>query len=333
MKKQEIEFKVLDLLERLEKGQPVEDDTIELKAEWPKDHFRAARRIAAHANSARGEPILWLIGVDEKKGAVGADFEELSIWYAKVRSCFDQLMAPDLVSLGIPYEGKTVVALLFETERAPFVIRIPASTGLVTHEVPWREANSTRSARRSDLIKLLYPIQKKPAVEILDGKLELQKAITKIDNNEVYQWNLSMKIYLVTFSSETVVIPFHRCEIVFRPEGRPDENKFENIRITPPTSYSTRALKQTRESLTIESTDSEVLINTAGMAFLNAEFYSSETPGPKMFEQIMVKGLLKTHHESDPINLDANFTLIRQSLKNNDSDRVLGKWQFTPSSQ
>jgi hypothetical protein len=85
MKKQEIEFKVLDIIERLEKGQPIEDDMIELKAEWPRDHFRAARRIAAHANAARGEPIMWLIGIDEKKGVVGADFEELSIWFAKVR--------------------------------------------------------------------------------------------------------------------------------------------------------------------------------------------------------------------------------------------------------
>ena len=83
MKKQDIEYRVLEILERLEKGQPIEDDTVELKAEWPKDHFRAARRIAAHANGARGAPILWLIGVDEKKGAVGADFEELSVWFAK----------------------------------------------------------------------------------------------------------------------------------------------------------------------------------------------------------------------------------------------------------
>ena len=78
MKKQDIEFKVLDIIDRLEKGQPIEDDTVELKAEWPKDHFRAARRIAAHANSARGEPLLWLIGIDEKAGVVGADFEGLS---------------------------------------------------------------------------------------------------------------------------------------------------------------------------------------------------------------------------------------------------------------
>jgi hypothetical protein len=328
MKKQDIEFKVLDIIDRLDKGQPIEDDTVELKAEWPKDHFRAARRIAAHANSARGEPILWLIGIDEKTGVVGADFEELSIWFAKVRSRFDQLLVPNLISIAVPYDGKTVVALLFETERAPFVIRIPDCQGLVSHEVPWREANSTRSARRSDLIKLLYPIQKNPRLEILDGKIELQKAIAGFSQSAEYQWNLSMKIYFITFSSETVVIPFHRCEILFRPEGRPDDMKFSNIRIMPPTSYSTRGLKEKSQSLTVNSTEHEVLIDTAGMAYLTAEILSVEKPGPKLFEEIYVKARLKPHHTEDPVTFDAAFKLLKKGKDHSDSDRVLGRWQF-----
>ncbi len=328
MKKQEIEFKVLDIIERLEKGQPIEDDTVELKSEWPKDHFRAARRIAAHANSARGEPILWLVGIDEKTGVVGADFEELSIWFAKIRSRFDQLLVPNLISLSVPYNGKTVVALLFETDRAPFVIRSPDSNGIVTHEVPWREANSTRSARRSDLIKLLYPIQKKPRIEILDGKIELQKAIAGFNQAGEFQWNLNMKLYFITFSTDTVVIPFHRCELVFRPEGRPDEKRFENIRITPPTSYSTRGLKEQSQSLTVNSTEHEVLIETAGMAYLTGEISSAEKPGPKLFEEIMVKAWLRPHNSEDPVNFDAVFKLHARNRSENESDRTLGEWRY-----
>lgn len=328
MKKQEIEFKVLDIIDRLEKGQPIEDDTVELKAEWPRDHFRAARRIAAHANSARGEPIMWLIGIDEKKGVVGADFEELSIWFAKVRSRFDQLLAPNLISLSVPYNGKTVVALVFETERSPFVIRIPDSNGIVTHEVPWREANSTRSARRSDLIKLLYPVQKRPSLEIIDGKIELQRAIAGMSQPGAYQWNLSMKIYFVASSAETVVIPFHRCEILFRPQGRPDEKKFENIRITPPTSYSTRGLKEKSQSLTVNSTEHEVLIDTAGMAFLTAEYFTDEKPGVKLFEEIEVKGWLRSHHSDDPVNFEVIFELVGHHHLKEDADRMLGEWRF-----
>lgn len=329
MKKQEIEFKVLDIIERLEKGQPIEDDMVELKAEWPRDHFRAARRIAAHANAARGEPIMWLIGIDEKKGVVGADFEELSIWFSKVRSRFDQLMAPNLISISIPYDGKTVVALVFETERSPFVIRIPDSNGIVTHEVPWREANATRSARRSDLIKLLYPIQKKPDIEIIDGKIELQRAIAGMGQEGTYHWNLSMKVYFVTYSTETVVIPFHRCEILFRQHGHPDEKKFENIRITPPTSYSGRGLKETTQSLTVNSTEHEVLIDTAGMAYVTAEYFTNDKPGPKLFDEIEVKAWLRSHHSDDPVNLEAVFELVAPSHQKEDSDRMLGEWRFT----
>ena len=329
MKKQEIEFKVLEIIDRLEKGQLIEDDTVELKTEWPRDHFRAARRIAAHANSARGEPVMWLIGIDEKKGVVGADFEELSIWFAKVRSRFDQLMAPNLISLSIPYDGKTVVALVFETERAPYVIRIPDSTGIITHEVPWREANSTRSARRSDLIKLLYPIQKKPDLEILDGRIELQRAIAGMSQAAAYQWTLSMKIYVVTYSAETVVIPFHRCEVLFRPQGRPDEKRFENLRIRPPTSYSSRGLKEKTQSLTVNSTDHEVLIETAGMAFLTAECFADEKPGPKLFDTIEVKGWLRSHHAEDPVSFEAIFELVSPSQHKEISERTLGEWRFT----
>ncbi len=325
MKKQEIEFRVLDIIERLEKGQPIEDDMVELKTEWPADHFKAARRIAAHANSARGEPIMWLIGIDEKNGVVGADFEELSIWYAKIKSKFDQGLAPNLISLAVPYNGKTVVALVFETERSPFVIRIPATWGPVTNEVPWREANSTRSARRSDLIKILYPIQKQPSIEILDGSIELQKAITGMGQG-AYQWNLNMMLYFITYSSETMVFPFHRCEVLWRPQGRPDEKAFSNLRITPPTSYSSREFKQKNKSLTVDSTDYEVLIDTAGMTELTAESFEDEKPGPILFEAIELKLKLCSHHSDLPVSLEALFHLVQKQKE--PSDRLIGRWEL-----
>ena len=325
MKKQEIEFRVLDIIERLEKGQPIEDDMVELKTEWPADHFKAARRIAAHANSARGEPIMWLIGIDEKNGVVGADFEELSIWYAKIKSKFDQGLAPNLISLAVPYNGKTVVALVFETERSPFVIRIPATWGPVTNEVPWREANSTRSARRSDLIKILYPIQKQPSIELLDGSIELQKAITGMGQG-AYQWNLNMMLYFITYSSETMVFPFHRCEVLWRPQGRPDEKAFSNLRITPPTSYSSREFKQKNKSLTVDSTDYEVLIDTAGMTELTAESFEDEKPGPILFEAIELKLKLCSHHSDLPVSLEALFHLVQKQKE--PSDRLIGRWEL-----
>ena len=69
MRNHEIEAWALGIIDRVIQKQPIEDDRVELKAEWP-DALKAARRIAGHANAARGEPILWLIGVDEKAGAI-----------------------------------------------------------------------------------------------------------------------------------------------------------------------------------------------------------------------------------------------------------------------
>jgi hypothetical protein len=54
MRRAELEAWVLEVLERVEQGKPVEDSRVELKREWP-DPERAARRIAGHANAARGE--------------------------------------------------------------------------------------------------------------------------------------------------------------------------------------------------------------------------------------------------------------------------------------
>ena len=117
MRVHEIESRVLDIVVRVRAGQPVEDQHVELKAQWIEPP-KAARRIAAHANAARGAPILWLIGVDERTGVTGASLVDLARWYLQVTSQFDGL-APEVTSVNVPVGGQTVVALLFETERAP----------------------------------------------------------------------------------------------------------------------------------------------------------------------------------------------------------------------
>lgn len=118
----QIESWAIQVVERVEAGQPDEDFQVELKSEWPSPE-KAARRLAAHANTARGEPILWLIGVDQKARTVtGANHMELSKWFEQVKAQFDERLAPSLKDLNIPYNGKTVVALLFDTERFPFVV-------------------------------------------------------------------------------------------------------------------------------------------------------------------------------------------------------------------
>jgi hypothetical protein len=153
MTKTQIEMWAVQLIDRAVAKHRVEDSRVELKSQWP-EACDAARRIAGHANAARGEPILWLIGVDEGSGtATGADPLELSNWFEAVKTQFDGVV-PALVDLNIPYNGRTIVGLYFETDRAPFVVRNAAygktGGGKVTLEMPWRESRSTRSATRLD---------------------------------------------------------------------------------------------------------------------------------------------------------------------------------------
>lgn len=169
----QIESWALRVIERVENRQPNEDDLVELKRDWI-DPQRAARRIAGHANAARGEPILWLVGVDEQAGVVGASPVDLATWYSAVESHFDEL-APRLRTINVPWGGQTVVALLFETDRAPFVVKNAVygqpGAGPVEREVPWREGTSVRSARRLDLLRLISPLVSAPDAEVVSGRM------------------------------------------------------------------------------------------------------------------------------------------------------------------
>ena len=123
MNKNEIENWALRVINQVHDHQPNEDFRVELKTEWI-DPLKAARLIAGQANAAHGEPVLWLIGVNQELGVVGARHKELASWYEKVKAQFDG-MAPPMLDLNIPVSDQTVVALLFETDRAPFVIKNP----------------------------------------------------------------------------------------------------------------------------------------------------------------------------------------------------------------
>jgi hypothetical protein len=92
MRNHEIEAWALGIIDSVKNGKPIEDSRVELKREWPSDHWKSARQIAGHCNAARGEHVLWLVGIDQKKGVMGAVYAELSNWFAQVDACFDFLL-------------------------------------------------------------------------------------------------------------------------------------------------------------------------------------------------------------------------------------------------
>jgi hypothetical protein len=209
MLKHQLESWTLDVLDRVTSGNPVEDSRVELKREWP-TAVEAARRIAGHANAAQGEPILWLIGVDERAhSVVGANHTELANWFPSLESQFDDV-APALQELVVPYRGVSVVALLFETDRAPFLVKNPGG-GHIDWEVPWREGTKTRSVRRANLVRLLSGITGLPDVELLQASLRASPG----DEKDTLRWHLGFTLY-ISPQSDRLVIPFHRCTAEIR---------------------------------------------------------------------------------------------------------------------
>lgn len=161
MRPHELETKVLGIVDSVMHRQPVEDCLVELKAEWIEPH-KAARRIAGHANAAHGQPIIWIVGVDEEEGkVVGASKKELADWYPQVSAQFDEV-APDLLhDLSVPIESQTIVALLFDTSRAPYVVKVPNGQN-VHREVPWRTGTRVSSARRRIFSGFCHPWRDSP---------------------------------------------------------------------------------------------------------------------------------------------------------------------------
>jgi hypothetical protein len=269
----QIESWALRIIDCVKKSQPNEDFLVELKREWI-DPEKAARRIAGHANSARGENVLWLIGVDEVEGVIGASDNDLASWYPAVESCFNEI-APSMISLNIPIDGTTVVALLFETDRAPYIIKNSAygktGGGSTEFEVPWREGTRLRTARRSDLIRLIAPLELLPDVEIIDVSLAatIGGQSSSTGNHYPDEMSLTAELYIVPKNRQRVVIPFHRCQVEFEISGIP-VLKAHWIRLNPAESEFRGMRPSLPGSLTIQSTAHEIIIDDPGKISLKA---------------------------------------------------------------
>jgi hypothetical protein len=261
MNKRELESWALQIIGRVERSQPIEDARIELKSEWI-DPKKAARRLAGHANAALGEPVMWLIGIDEKKGVIGAEQNEMADWWAQVKSEFDGVW-PTLVDLNVPANGKTVVALYFETDRSPYVVKNPTE-GPIKLEVPWREGTAIRTAMRSDLLRLLVPQQALPDFEILASGLTV-----RLDDKKMIHWSLGMTIYIEPKNPDRVVIPFHRCLASIETHGALGKVELANLSMRSGARFDSLG-RSFNPSRLIEATDTEIICNGPGFVSVSA---------------------------------------------------------------
>ena len=278
MRPLELEIWVLRALDQATRHSHVEDSLVELKSEWPTP-ATAARQIAAHANSARGAPILWIIGVDEAKGVTGASPMELANWFSSVISYFDDVH-PQLQDLNVKVGEQTVVALLFQTDRAPFVVKNSVfgtqGGGAVEWEIPWREGRKTRTANRESLLRLLGPMIRSPEIECLNCSVcgRTEKTSEGVD---VHRWYVDGVLYVVPSDSQTLVVPFHRCHLAVTLGEGAVIGTWSELRLSPPRRMSfshsggEAKLSSFVDSKTIDSSSSELVIKGPGRVTIAAQ--------------------------------------------------------------
>jgi len=304
MKKSEIENWALRIIEQVRAHQPNEDFRVELKSEWI-DPVKAARLLAGQANAAHGEPILWLIGVNQELGVIGAQHMELATWYEKVKRQYNGL-APEIVDQNIPVEERTVVALLFETDRAPFVIKNPQygkRKGGVEFEVPWRENTSTHTANRAQLIKLLSPLQHLPELEILSG--DILCSPPKNANPHQLEWKLHLEFYISTNQPDMhIFVPYHRCKASFM---------LEDLFKTYP--FETLVLSTAKDSLTISATRTEIRIEGPGIAHLHGYAETRDLEINAITGEVKVSASMPIIGADLPVTMDVVLGLKSQPTR------------------
>jgi hypothetical protein len=221
METQQLEARVLGIADAVLDGRQVEDDRVELKAQWPAAERKTARQIAGHANASGGEPILWIIGLDEKAGTFGqTSGVEPSNWWGHVSRHFVEV-APELVTLRVPIAGgHDVIVLRFATDRAPYLVSV-AGGGQVENEVPWREGNSTRTARRHEMIRSVVAEASVPTLELIGASVDIDEFVSDPRTGE-YQGvaigDIRVRAALDLFLSAQgdAYLPQHRQELSLR---------------------------------------------------------------------------------------------------------------------
>ena len=314
MRLTQIEAWALKVADDITQGHPVEDARVEVKSKWPEPNG-AARRIAGHANAAYGEPILWIIGIDEtKREVVGADKNDLASWYPQVQAEFSEL-APNVIDLNVPYGEKTMVALLLDTERAPFVVKNHVfgkqGGGPVSDEVPWREGTKIRTATRSDLIRMLTPLEGLPELQLLRMYLLANRRDPKS-----LSWHLVAQVYVSSKTRGEMIFPFHACSAMADIGDHHRRVNFGDIAIMPYPHPHPAA----PSSPTIQFSSTEIIIASAGMVTLSAssemflaEFeYNIEVPAHIRIELVQA-------HDSRPV-------ILAKSIQSNPTQRRSGQW-------
>ena len=175
-----------------------------------------------------------------------------------------------------------LVALYFTTDRFPFVVKGEKDRNHEL-EVPWREGTRVRAAKRSELIRLLYPLVALPDIEILNGSISIHEQIAP--NESHFQLYVHLEIYLIPRTRDITVIPLHKCQVIFDWPGEKQLVEQKDFSINPKFRRERRSGRISPlegryepDSLTIEGTSTELVISGPGACKVSTSYELKDRP-------------------------------------------------------
>jgi hypothetical protein len=267
----EIEAWVLRLVETVRAGNKVEDTRAELKGDWL-EPAKAARQIAGLANAARGESVLWVIGLDEERGVLPRSAHDLADWWAQVRRRFDEDLAPEMKDVCVPTGDNTnVMALLFETDRAPYVVK-NSEGGQVEREVPWRDGTATHSARRSNLVQILAPVVHAPRIELVGADLYLERPHSQPGLPSGRPWRLVACVYVTAMPNDYLVMREADALVTIETSDG-DPWSIESLRLFDAMPVPFNSIPDRARLFTVQRGVDQLIITGPGYAWVSARGY------------------------------------------------------------
>jgi hypothetical protein len=218
MRQQQLEGLVLAAIDRARAGNPTEDDRIEFKREWP--DVGKVRQLAGAVNRANGSYVVYIVGTDERGVIFPLGSTDVADWWAQFSSKFDGV-PPDLVNhINVPIDGaNSVTALEFGTERAPYVVKVDKG-GSPEREVPIREGTRTRSATRTELLRMLRPQASVPPALPLTGMVKADFYTDDEGGGDRCVIFGTATVFLEHTSPSAIMLPSHDIAVTIEADGR-----------------------------------------------------------------------------------------------------------------
>jgi hypothetical protein len=305
MRISQIEVWALQVIDRVRDSRPLEDARVEIKSSRI-EPGKAARRLAAHANTAGGEGILWVIGLDEQSGTASAAPQELADWLPQVFKHFDGV-CPSVTDVVVHANPGIVVALYIETIRAPFVVRNPVPSGPVTLEVPWREGTRTRSATRADLLRILTPVLSRPEIEVLKASVSIE--VVEEAATQVIAWYAYLSLYIIPGETQ-LVIPCHRSSLSISNQRGLSLLAHDLSLFAPRTFHASGSVPA---SATIKTTPHEAIVDGPGLLEVRGEASSRAGETDALNEHLMLTIALTAVHSNAPSEAEVELTRVGTS--------------------